>query len=103
MAVPTITEEQRAAALEKARLARQARKAVKDAVSAGEMGVADVLAMEDEAIKRMKVLDLAKSLPGVGDKRAAALLERCGIAEGRRVGGLGSRQAKALADACRPM
>lgn len=102
MAVPKLTDEQRAAALEKALVARQARKGVKDAVASGELGVGDVLAMEDEAIKRMKVLDLAKALPGVGGKRAAALLERCGIAESRRVGGLGARQAKALADACRP-
>ena len=100
MAVPKLTDEQRAAGLEKARAARSARRRVKESLASGEIGVADVLAMEDEAIRRMRALDLVKSLPGFGGKRAAKVLEGCGIAESRRIGGLGPRQAKALVAAC---
>jgi hypothetical protein len=34
--------------------------------------------------------------PGIGDVRARQLIERAGIAESRRVGGLGQRQREAL-------
>ena len=37
--------------------------------------------------------------PGVGTARAATLLSNAGIAEGRRVGGVGSKQHEALINA----
>ena len=44
----------------------------------------------------MKVLDLLQSMPGLGKVRAKQLMERIGIAETRRVRGLGVNQISAL-------
>ena len=44
----------------------------------------------------MKVLDLLQSMPGVGKVRARQLMERIGIADTRRVRGLGTNQIAAL-------
>jgi ribosomal protein S13 len=44
----------------------------------------------------MKVSALLESMPGVGKVRARQLMERLGIAETRRVRGLGANQVEAL-------
>jgi ribosomal protein S13 len=44
----------------------------------------------------MKVSALLESLPGVGKVRAKQIMERLGIAESRRVRGLGANQRAAL-------
>ena len=53
-------------------------------------------AADDDAIQGMKVLALVQSMPGVGKVRAAQIMERLQIAEGRRVRGLGPNQRAAL-------
>ena len=57
-------------------------------------------------IGKIRVKELLKSMPGVGKARALQLMEEHGIAEGRRVRGLGASQRAALeaefADACPP-
>ena len=50
----------------------------------------------DDVIGKMKVSALLESLPGVGKVRAKQLMERLGIAESRRVRGLGANQRAAL-------
>lgn len=50
----------------------------------------------DEIIGDMKVSALLESLPGVGEVRAKQIMERLGIAESRRVRGLGTNQRPAL-------
>ena len=52
----------------------------------------------NEAVGKMKVVDLLQSMPGLGKKRATQLMERLGIAETRRVRGLGAKQIAALAE-----
>ena len=47
-------------------------------------------------IGKMKVVDLLQSMPGLGKVRARQLMERLGIAESRRVRGLGTKQVAAL-------
>ena len=47
-------------------------------------------------IGKMKVSALLESLPGVGKVRAKQIMERLGIAESRRVRGLGTNQRAAL-------
>ena len=47
-------------------------------------------------IGKMKVSALLESLPGVGKVRAKQIMERLGIAESRRVRGLGTNQRSAL-------
>lgn len=98
MALEPLTPEQRAAALDKAFKARQARAEVKTELKSGRTSLSAVLdrAGSDEALSKMKVHDLLRSLPGVGDRRASALMEEIGIAASRRLKGLGVHQRAAL-------
>ncbi|EKU47936.1 hypothetical protein C272_06865 [Brevibacterium casei S18] len=93
-----MTPQQRSAALDKAFKARQVRAEVKAALKSGETDLAAVLqkAGKDEALAKMRVLDLLRSLPGVGDRRAEAAMEEVGIASSRRIKGLGVHQKNAL-------
>ena len=98
MAVPPLTDEQRAAALEKAAAARRARAELKGRLKRGGTTLKQVLddAENDEAVAKLKFSALLESLPGVGKVRAAAVMEQLEIARSRRVRGLGERQRQAL-------
>ncbi|HEX6886821.1 MAG TPA: guanylate kinase [Candidatus Nanopelagicales bacterium] len=102
---PPLTAEARAAAAARGIAARQLRAAVRTGLAAGTTRLADVLAdarrddVRGRALARMKVVDLVSSFPRIGPVRAAALMQRLGIAANRRVGGLGHHQAEALLDA----
>ena len=50
----------------------------------------------NEVIGKMRVIDLLQSMPGLGKVRARQTMERLGIAESRRVRGLGTKQVAAL-------
>ena len=98
MAVPPLTDEQRASALEKAGAARRARAELKGRLKRGGTTLKQVLddAENDEAVAKLKVSALLEALPGVGKVRAAAVMEQLEIAPSRRVRGLGERQRQAL-------
>ncbi|MBU2697147.1 MULTISPECIES: integration host factor, actinobacterial type [Pimelobacter] len=98
MALPPLTPEQRQAALEKAAAARRERAEVKNRLKNSGASISDVLAQGqvNEVIGKMKVLDLLQSVPGLGKVRARQVMERLGIAESRRVRGLGAKQVAAL-------
>ena len=98
MALPQLTPDQRRAALEKAAAARQVRAEVKNRLKHSGASLAEVLdeASTDDAIAKIKVVDLLQALPGVGKVRAQQMMERIGIAESRRVRGLGAKQVEAL-------
>ena len=98
MALPQLTEEQRAAALEKAAAARRVRAELKERLKRGGTNLTDVLkaAESDEVLGKMKVSALLEALPGVGKVRAQQIMERLEIAPSRRLRGLGERQRKAL-------
>lgn len=98
VALPQLTEEQRAAALEKAAAARRARAELKERLKRGGTSLAEVLdsADNDETLGKMKVSALLEALPGVGKVRAQQIMERLEIASSRRLRGLGERQRKAL-------
>ncbi|NNG36253.1 integration host factor, actinobacterial type [Nakamurella aerolata] len=100
MALPQLTDEQRAAALEKAAAARKARAELKERLKRGGTTLKQVLAdaETDEALAKLKVSALLEALPGVGKVRAGQLMEQFDIAPSRRVRGLGERQRKALLD-----
>ncbi len=100
MALPVLTDEQRAAALAKAAEARKVRSELFAAVKAGQLSVSAVLAKADtdEIVKKTKVLALIKALPGVGAVKAAKILDDLSIADTRRIGGLGANQRQALID-----
>ena len=101
MALPTRSPEQRQAALAKASDARRARSELLAGLKAGSISLADVLARDDEVAKKTKVVAALKALPGYGPAKASAVLNEAGIAETRRVAGLGSQQRHKLTEAVR--
>ncbi len=98
MALPPLTPEQRAAALEKAAVARRERAAVKNRLKYSQGSLAEVIVTgrDNDVIGKMKVSALLESMPGVGRVRARQIMDEVGISESRRVRGLGSNQAAAL-------
>jgi transposase len=98
VALPQLTEEQRAAALEKAAAARRTRAELKDRLKRGGTTLKEVLTQSDsdEVLGKMKVSALLEAMPGVGKVRAAQIMERLEIAPSRRLRGLGDRQRRAL-------
>ncbi len=98
MALPPLTPEQRAAALEKAAAARKARAALKVRLKSSGASLNDVLldGESDEVIAKMKVVAVLEAMPGVGKVRAQKIMERLEISPSRRVRGLGSKQREAL-------
>ena len=98
MALPPLTPEQRKAALDKAAASRRERAAVKNRLKHSGATIAEVLAEGEtnEVIGKMRVLDLLQALPGLGKVRARQVMDRLGIAESRRVRGLGAKQVAAL-------
>jgi hypothetical protein len=94
--LPTLTPEERAAALEKAAAARRARTEALAELTAGKLILADALSGEDPRLHKAKVHRVLTALPGIGKVRADKALALAGVAEGRRVRGLGDRQRKAL-------
>jgi len=98
VALPPLTPEQRAAALEKAAKARKERAEVKNNLKRGSTSLPAVLkqGQSDDTVGKMKVSALLEAMPGVGKVRARQIMERLGIAESRRVRGLGANQRTAL-------
>ncbi|KNX37308.1 integration host factor, actinobacterial type [Luteipulveratus halotolerans] len=98
MALPPLTPEQRAEALEKAARARRERAAVKNRLKYAQGSLREVIeaGRDNEVIGKMKVSALLESMPGVGRVRARQIMEEIGISESRRVRGLGANQISAL-------
>ncbi|TAK71160.1 MAG: 30S ribosomal protein S13 [Actinomycetota bacterium] len=102
MALPNLTAEQRAAALAQAAAARRLRAEVKNRLKHSGADIGDVIrdGQSDEGagkvIGKLRVSALLESMPGVGKVRARQIMERLGIAESRRVRGLGPHQIAAL-------
>jgi hypothetical protein len=98
MAPPALSAEDRAEALAKGLAARQARAEVKSHLKRGLATLPQVLAeaAPDGPVAGMKVSALVGAMPGVGKVKAAQIMERLQIAEGRRVRGLGPNQRQAL-------
>jgi guanylate kinase len=95
---PKLTAEQRSAALAKSTAARQVRAATKVRVKSGDLSLSAVfdLAKSDEAIAKMRVVELLESFSGVGKVRAIATLDRLQISQTRRIQGLGVAQRQNL-------
>ena len=95
---PVLSPEQRAAALRKAAEARAARAELKERLKLGSLSLAQALETADgnDTIGKLKVLAMLESLPGVGKVKARRIMEEIGIADSRRVRGLGPQQRIAL-------
>lgn len=98
MQPPELSDEQRAAALAKAAEARRVRAEVKELLKTGTITFSELLARaeEDPMIGGLKVAAVLSSMPGTGKVKAKRLMESLGIADNRRLRGLGSRQRAAL-------
>ncbi|MBL6619945.1 MAG: integration host factor, actinobacterial type [Ilumatobacteraceae bacterium] len=93
---PALTPEQRKAALEKAAAARTARAEVKARLKMGSLSLAEALGSDDVHIAKMKVVALLEALPKVGKVKARRIMDEVGIADNRRIQGLGAQQRAAL-------
>ncbi|WP_101524299.1 MULTISPECIES: integration host factor, actinobacterial type [Nocardioides] len=98
MALPPLTPEQRLAALDKAAASRRERAEVKNRLKNSGASIIEVIreGQDNEVVGKMRVVDLLQSMPGLGKVRARQVMERLGIAESRRVRGLGTKQVAAL-------
>lgn len=98
MALPQLTPEQRAVALEKAAAARKDRAEALDRVRAGELTLAGVLKGDAPALLRAFVRQVLTALPGVGPITADKVIADIRIPDKRRISGLSQNQRKALAE-----
>ncbi|SCF26250.1 hypothetical protein GA0074695_4917 [Micromonospora viridifaciens] len=98
MPLPSLTPEQRAAALEKAAEIRKARAKLKEDLKQGKTSLATVLqqAESDDVVGKLKVSAVLQAMPGIGKIRATQIMEKLKIADSRRLRGLGEQQRKAL-------
>ena len=95
---PTLSPEQRQAALEKAAAARKQRAELKDRLKMGSVSLKELLdqGQNNEVIGKMKVLAVLESLPGLGKVKARRVMDEVGISDTRRVQGLGEQQRRKL-------
>jgi hypothetical protein len=95
---PSLSPDQRQAALERAASARRLRAELKEKLKMGSLSLSELLgqASTDAVVGKMKVVSVLESLPGVGKVKARRLMEEVGISETRRLQGLGDNQRKKL-------
>ena len=99
---PQLTAEQRQAALAKAGEVRRKRAEVKAKLKMRSMSLSDLLeqADTDDVVAGTKVLAVLESLPGMGKVRARKMMDEIGIADSRRIRGLGDQQRASLLARC---
>jgi hypothetical protein len=95
---PQLTDEQRMKALEKAAEARRVRAEAKELLKTGSMTLSELFEKSEteELLEGLKVESLIAAMPGTGKIKAKRLMESIGIADNRRIRGLGSKQKEAL-------
>ncbi|WHT22658.1 integration host factor, actinobacterial type [Crossiella sp. CA-258035] len=98
MPLPQLTAEQREQALAKAAEARAARAKIKASLKGGETTLAELLTRcaTDEQVRKLRVAEVLRSLPGVGPVRAGKIMANLEIPDNRRLGGLGEKQRSGL-------
>ena len=100
MALPQMTEAQRAAALKKAAVTRKKRSEFRAKIKAGKITAKKALAKRDDPIVgKIKVSQFIQSFPGYGKAKAEKIRTEIGIAEDRRLKGLGDNQVAKLIEA----
>ena len=95
---PTLTPEQRTAALAKAAEARRVRAEVKEKLKMGSLSLSELFDQgdRDDILAKLKVVSVLESMPGVGKVRARRIMSDLEISESRRLRGLGRNQREAL-------
>ncbi|WP_420433312.1 integration host factor, actinobacterial type [Candidatus Poriferisocius sp.] len=99
---PQLTAEQRQKALKKASEVRKRRADVKRLLKMRTISLSDLLeqAETDDVVAGTKVLAVLESLPGMGKVRARKMMDEIGIADSRRIRGLGDQQRASLLARC---
>lgn len=99
--LPSLTDEQRRTALDKAMQIRTQQANICRCLKRGKIGIDDFFMLADngaEAASSMRVAKLVAAMPGYGFAKTRQLMARLAISERRRVRGLGPKQrAKLLA------
>jgi hypothetical protein len=97
---PSLSPEQRQAALAKAAEARRRRAVVKEQLKAGDLCLKELFDQgdADDVLAKLKVVSVLESLPGVGKVKARRLMQEMDISESRRLRGLGDNQRRKLLD-----
>lgn len=95
---PSLSPDERQAALDKAAAARRLRAELKEKLKMGSTNLRELLAQadRDDIVGKMKVVNVLESLPGLGKVKARRLMEELGISDTRRIRGLGAQQRDAL-------
>ena len=93
---PQLTPEIRSLAVARASKARSERSEVRSDLRSGARSFFDIVIDPRMSIKKMRVLELLESLPGVGLTRAQAIMSRAEISPTRRIAGLGRHQIAIL-------
>jgi len=98
MQPPQLTDEQRMAALAKAAEARRVRAEAKQLLKIGSLRLSELIkqAETDDILAGLKVERVIASMPGIGKIKAKRMMETLGIADNRRLRGLGDKQKEAL-------
>jgi len=96
--LPSLSPEERAAALEKAAEIRKARAELKERLKQGRTTLAEVLdrAESDDIVGKLKVSAVLQAMPGIGRIRATQIMEKLKIADSRRLRALSEQQREAL-------
>ena len=97
--VPELTKEQRIANLEKAKQMRKERTELRSQLASGVLTVCDLINLAgrgDKAASGLREKQMIIALQGSGFKKTQALMHALSIADSKRVGGLGVKQAHAL-------
>jgi hypothetical protein len=95
---PSLSPDERQAALDKAAAVRRLRAELKEKLKMGSLTLKELLDQgeSNEAVAKMKVVSVLESLPGLGKVKARRLMEEIGISETRRLQGLGEQQRRKL-------
>lgn len=96
--VPTLTDEERKAALDKALEARKKRSLALKELKQGKVTLEDLLETQDDCLRRIKIYDLLRVYKGIGNTKARKIMKELHIAETRRIAGLGKHQHAVLLD-----
>jgi hypothetical protein len=98
---PSLSPDERQAALDKAAQVRRLRAELKEKLKMGSLTLKELLdqGQSDEVVAKMKVLSVLESLPGLGKVKARRLMHEVGISETRRLQGLGDQQRRKLFEA----
>ena len=94
--IPILSSQERKENAKKAIAARKERALYRGKISKGEISPLDLLNIDSQSIKRMRITDLLSAVPGIGKRRTFLILEKAKIASNRRVGGLGKHQIEIL-------